>query len=91
MSLQAWQSWDAGRDRWQGVLNERPVPPRAAQQDLPTSVPVLARVLWQVDGEELVRTFVDAWAGGDVHIALPDPRRRIAWAWLAAKDVLRVR
>jgi len=74
---------------WQTVRNERPIPPRAAQRDFYPPVDVTAWVVWERDGLELVDTTAHIWAGRDVLVWLPTPRRQINWLWLSALDVRR--
>jgi len=93
MSGQGWASWNHGAHLWQDIDNERPIPPRRAQRDLWPHVPVIARLVWTLDGPQLVATTADIWARvddvTDIHIELFDPRRRARWLWLSIDDVHR--
>lgn len=74
---------------WQAIRNERPIPRRAAQRDFYPPVDVTAWVVWELDGLELIDTTAHVWAGRDVMVWLPGPRRQIGWVWLAVQDVRR--
>jgi hypothetical protein len=83
-------SWDAGRDRWQTVRNERPIPPAESQRSVWPPVEVVAWVVWERDGLELIDTTAHAYAGRDVRVELTDVRRaQVKYLWLAAQDVRR--
>lgn len=83
-------AWDEHRDRWQAVLNARPIPGRATQRDLPEPVPVRVVLRWERDGSEMLDTEAVAWAGRDVLVEVDDARVRIRWLWLDAADVQRL-
>jgi hypothetical protein len=83
------QSWNAHADRWQDILNELPVPPRAAQKDAQPPVRVQARIRWARDGAETIDTVVNAWTSKAVLVEIIDVRRRIHGVWLAPGDVRR--
>ena len=83
-------SWDAGRERWQAVRNERPVPSRESQRSIWPPLHVTAWIVWETDGLELVDTTAHAYAGRDVRVELTDERReQVKFVWLAAQDVRR--
>lgn len=80
-------SWDAQRDRWQGILNEFPIPPRRRQHGC--RIRVTSRLVWERDGLELLDTVAYAWAGRLVLVEVLDHRRQIHGAWLHVSDVRR--
>jgi hypothetical protein len=82
-------AWDAHGARRQTIRNERPIPPRSSQVALDRPVAVVAWIVWENDGLELVDTEASAWAGRDVLVRLLDQRRRGLGVWLAAQDVRR--
>lgn len=82
-------TWDASRGSWQRILNAAPIPARSTQRNLPEPVDVDARVVWERDGEETIRTRAHGWAGRLAYVELRDPRAEIRWVWLPAEDVRR--
>jgi hypothetical protein len=73
----------------QAILNSHPVPPRRAQEDRP-EVPVLARIVWELDGEERIDTV--AYASFDdrlVLVRVEDQRAQVRGYWLDFSDVER--
>lgn len=83
---------------WQRILNAHPVPERRHQHDLPTPVPVRARVVWERDGEETkaARVVATSRVRGHaplvlVHWTPPEPRSMILGAWLVEADVERLK
>jgi hypothetical protein len=50
-------------------------------------VPVVARVMWEDDGEEYLETEAAGWSGHLVYARVPDRRYRLTSVWLAATDV----
>jgi hypothetical protein len=52
-------------------------------------MPVVARVVWERDGEEHVDTTALGWTGRDVYVRMPDTRYRFTAVWLDAADVAR--
>jgi len=52
-------------------------------------VPIVARVVWAVDGEEHVDTVALGWTGQAVYVRLADPRCRTNAGWLDGADVQR--
>ena len=76
--------WEAGR---QGIRNalEAQVP----QHTFGQPVPVVARIVWEHDGEEHIETVALGWTGQHAYIRLPDPRYRFTAVWLDAADVTR--
>lgn len=83
-------AWNATEGQWQAILNAAPIPARRAQRDLPSPVPIDARVIWERDGLEVIRTLAHGWAGHLAYVELRDPRAHIRWVWLPAEDVTRV-
>jgi len=81
--------WSAG-ESYQTVLNELPIPPYAAQHEIP-SVKVRARVVWSDDGEEMIDGTSDAYAGRAVLVHTHDLRLYVRSVWLDADDVERVK
>lgn len=77
--------WSEGKQR---VINGHPVPPRAAQRDLP-DVPVLARLEWSRDGEEARQTVAFAGFRGLVLVLVSDARCEVREVWLDARYVHR--
>jgi hypothetical protein len=78
--------WEAGR---QGILNA------ALEAQMPwhtfgQPVPVVARIVWEHDGEEHIETVALGWIGQHAYIRLPDPRYRFTAVWLDASDVRRL-
>lgn len=76
--------WWAGRQR---ILNSRAVPGRFTAAAPP--VPVVARLVWADDGEELVETVATAWTSPLVLVAVGDPRSAYRGVWVPARDVTR--
>lgn len=84
------QSWDAHRDRWQQLLNRRPIPPRRLQDQSRPLVPVLVRCMWSIEGEAWSPGVAQDWVGRDVHVRIDDHRAgQVRWAWVDADDVRR--
>jgi hypothetical protein len=52
-------------------------------------VPITARIVWELDGEEHIETEAAGWSGQLVYIRLSDPRYRFTAVWLDAADVTR--
>jgi hypothetical protein len=40
-------------------------------------VPIVARIVWEDDGEEYIETVAAGWSGQNVYVRLPDPRYRL--------------
>jgi hypothetical protein len=62
---------------------------RVPQHTLSPPMPIVARVVWEVDGEEHVDTVVLGWTGQAVYVRLADPRCRTNAIWLDGCDVKR--
>jgi hypothetical protein len=45
-------------------------------------VPIVARIVWEDDGEEYTETVAAGWSGQNVYVRLPDPRYRLTSVWL---------
>jgi len=52
-------------------------------------VPVVARIVWEHDGEEQLETEALGWSSGDAYVRLPDSRWRFTSVWLRAENVTR--
>ena len=83
--------------QWQRIANDSGVPARTDQHDLSVPVPVRARVVWQLDGEEVKAAVVVATCRvrGQaplvlVHWTGAEPRSMNLGAWLVEGDVERV-
>ena len=81
--------FDAHADRYQGIRNERPIPPSERQVIAKPAIDVTAWIVWERDGLELIDSRAEAWAGRDVLVAMRDKRWRLLGVWLAAQDVRR--
>jgi hypothetical protein len=52
-------------------------------------VPIVARILWEQDGEEHLDTEALGWTGRDVYVRMSDTRYQLRAVWLDAADVTR--
>jgi hypothetical protein len=52
-------------------------------------VPVVARIVWERDGEEHIETEAAGWSGQLVYVRVLDTRYRLTSVWLNAADVRR--
>jgi hypothetical protein len=52
-------------------------------------VQVVARIVWEDDGEEYIDTVAAGWSGQPVYVRVPDRRCRLTSVWLDAADVTR--
>jgi hypothetical protein len=59
------------------------------EHTLSPPVPIVARVVWAVDGEEHIDTVALGWTGQAVDVRLADPRCRTSSIWLDGADVKR--
>lgn len=82
---------------WQRVVNGHEIPAHDDQHELPWPVPVRARVVWELDGEETKEAHVvcTSRVRGQpplvlVHWDRGDVRSQILGAWLAETDVERL-
>jgi hypothetical protein len=85
MAERRWQPstpWDS-----QEIVNG--LEARQPEHLLKPPVPVMVRVVWAVDGEELVQTTALVWSGQAVYVRLADPRCRTNAVWLDGADVQR--
>lgn len=73
----------------QGIRNARPIPPAGHQIAAKPPIDVVAWIVWERDGLELMDTTAQAWAGRDVLVAVRDVRWPVLGVWLAAQDVRR--
>ena len=83
-------SWAERADRHQTILNARAIPARRAQRALHPEPAIEARIVWEVDGEELVRTVATAFTTRLVLIHLSDARWPTLGVWLSPGDVRRL-
>jgi hypothetical protein len=69
-------AWSPG----QRILNDTGA--RVPEHTLHRPVPITARIVWELDGEEYIDTVAAGWSGQLVYIRLPDPplplHRRVA-------------
>jgi hypothetical protein len=75
--------WSPG----QKILNSTGA--RVPEHRLEPPVPIVARIVWEDDGEEQCETTALGWAGRDVYVRVTDPRYRFSATWLDAADVRR--
>ena len=61
------------------------------EHTLSPPVPIVARVVWETDGEEHIDTVALGWTGQAVYVRLTDPRCRTNAIWLDGADVERGR
>jgi hypothetical protein len=59
------------------------------EHTLVAPVPVVARIVWEDDGEEYIDTEAAGWSGQLVYVRVPDRRYRLTSVWLDAADVTR--
>ena len=59
------------------------------EHTLSPPVPIVARVVWETDGEEHVDTEALGWTGQAVYVRLADPRCLTNAIWLDGADVQR--
>ena len=62
---------------------------RAPEHTLSPPVPIVARVVWEADGEERVDTVALGWTAQAVYVRLADARCRTNSIWLDGADVQR--
>jgi hypothetical protein len=75
--------WSPG----QRILNDAGA--RQPNHVLDPPVQVVARIVWEDDGEEYIDTEAAGWSGQLVYVRVPDRRYRLTSVWLAAADVKR--
>lgn len=80
------QHWDRPLQR---ILNAHPIPRRGLQRDC--LVKVRARVVWELDGEEVTETLATAWTPRLVLVDVDSRRFGVGGAWLLPGDVERIR
>lgn len=81
--------WDHGHQR---ILNAHAVPARRCWTEAPWPpgpVPVVARIIWEVDGIELTKTCALAWTRRFVLVRIDSQRWPYNAAWLGPDDVSR--
>ncbi|MGW6132349.1 hypothetical protein ACWFNE_20175 [Cellulomonas sp. NPDC055163] len=89
MGEQAMLSWNSGAPRWQRLANEVDVPPAREQTTAPAPVPCMARLMWEVDGPEIVETEAIGWTSAAVLVRVYDRRWRLGGVWVPVSDVRR--
>jgi hypothetical protein len=52
-------------------------------------VPIVARIVWEDDGEEYLETEAAGWSGQLIYVRVPDLRYALTSVWLDAADVTR--
>ena len=75
--------WSPG----QAILNSTGA--REPEHTFGQPVPIVARVVWEQDGEERIDTVALGWTGRDVYVRVSDRRCRLTATWLDAADVRR--
>lgn len=81
--------WDVNRDTWQAIVNAHPIPARRAQANAAIPIPVTARIIWERDGVEELKTVAWGWTTRLAQIEVIDPRWQTIGVWLSACDVRR--
>lgn len=80
-------------DSWQAVTNKHWPSPELARtlRDVPADrqIKVVARVVFEDDGEQLLDGTAVRWTRNHVCVWLNDPRLQVAYVWLAPTDVRR--
>jgi hypothetical protein len=76
--------WSPG----QRILNDAGA--RMPEHTLDPPVPVVARIVWEDDGEEYIDTDAAGWSAQLVYVRVPDRRYRLTSVWLNAADVRRL-
>lgn len=71
------------------ILNAREIPLRHLQHDGRTPIDVVARIVWENDGEDRISTRAIDWVGRDVLVEISDRRWQTKGVWLDASDVRR--
>jgi hypothetical protein len=79
------QHWDRPTQR---ILNAHPIPRRGLQRDC--HVRVRARIVWELDGEEVAETLAFAWTPRLVAVEVDSRRFGVGGAWLLPADVERL-
>ncbi len=79
--------WDA---ELQALTNAHPVPPREQQHWTQTPAPVIARCVWERDGEQRQAGMAVAWTSHLVLVHFErEMRLQVHGAWFAIHDVKR--
>lgn len=75
----------------QRLLNAHEVPRRYIEAPFPGPIPIRARLVWEVDGEEWADGRAMAWTSRLVLVELQmEQRLQVHGAWLEASDVARL-
>lgn len=82
-------SWHEAAERYQRVLNALPIPARREQREAAVWIPIRARVVWELDGQDIFETDALGWTRHAVHVRLEDRRLRVKAVWLSPADVQR--
>jgi hypothetical protein len=69
-------AWSPG----QKILNDTG---RKPEHTFHRPVPIVARIVWEDDGEEFIDTVAAGWSGQNVYVRLPDPRYPTYFVMLA--------
>jgi hypothetical protein len=75
--------WSPG----QAILNSTGA--RMPEHTFRQPVPIVARIVWESDGEEHIDTVALGWTRRDVYVRMSDRRYRLIACWLDATDVTR--
>jgi hypothetical protein len=70
-------------------LVARSAHPQRPEHTFNQPVPITARIVWELDGEEHIETEAAGWSGQLVYVRMPDRRYRLTSVWLNASDVQR--
>jgi hypothetical protein len=89
MGEQEMLSWNSGAPVWQALVNEVEVPPAGSQTTAPAPVRCVVRLVWEVDGPELVETEAIGWTRQAVLVRVYDRRWRLGGVWVPVADVRR--
>jgi hypothetical protein len=81
------ESLQVGWSPGQRILNDTGA--REPEHTFGQPVPVVARIVWEHDGEERIETVALGWTASDVYVRMPDRRYNRTAVWLDASDVKR--
>lgn len=76
---------------WQNVTNESWPPGTTARtlRDADHAIKVIARIVFEVDGEQYLAARATRWTRQHVCVAISDPRLQVSFVWLNPADVRR--
>lgn len=83
-------SWAERAGRHQAILNAHAIPARRAQRTLHPEPTVEVRLVWERDGEELVRAVATAFTTRLALVRIADDRWPTLGVWLHPDDVRRL-